>query len=175
MDTERFNRWVRASRVADKIQPFMIVALQGLGRLDSQLVEQGGSWLEQTNNSTAAIAKSVLLNETFTLSYLWVLGAYELIRTICQRCHVYRKTLGESLCDRLYSLKGDFERLRIPLAKMEPARKYKQTDYPIAYPALHRDLGISWKISENVFISRRELSDSLLSLLEDISAKVKVD
>ena len=118
------------------------------------------------------IAKSIKLTDSFFLSYLWVLGGYELIRTISQRCQERREILGEELNQRIHKLKGDFERLRIPLAKMEPAWKHTATDSPIAFPAFHKDLGISWRVSEDLYIPRRQLSDSLLSLFEDVSAKL---
>lgn len=72
-------------------------------------------------------------------------------------------------------LKHEIERLRIPLAKFEPARRFA-TDSPIAYPALMgRDLGVAWHLGPDTFVSRRELSDALLSLVEDIRSRVQQD
>ena len=66
------------------------------------------------------------------------------------------------------NLKYEFERIRIPLAKMEPARRHADTDSKIAYPALNSNFGISWRVSEEKYVVRRELSDNLLILIESI-------
>ena len=60
-------------------------------------------------------------------------------------------------------LKHRFERIRIPLAKMELARRHP-TDDPIAYPAINLELGVASQVAEDTFITRRELSDALLDL-----------
>ena len=101
------------------------------------------------------------LSYHITLSYLWVLGAYEIIRSIRQR----NKKAGLN-DEKLTSLLRKFERLRMPLAKFEPANRHKRTDSEIAYPALNDLHGITWQISEEVFISRGELANEFLSLLE---------
>src|SRR5437899_1107037 len=49
-----------------------------------------------------------------TYSYLWVLAAYEIIRTLAQ------KTQNPSII----ATKDKFARLRIPFAKLEPQKKY---------------------------------------------------
>lgn len=146
----------------------MVLIAQGLGKLDSQLIEEDriycGLSTELRNTETNAIK----ITDCLTLSYLWVLGGYELIRTISQRCHTDVSLLGEALAQRVTELKHDFERLRIPLAKMEPANRHRETDFPIAYPAFHREMGISWRVSEDMHISRQELANRLLALFEDI-------
>jgi hypothetical protein len=92
-------------------------------------------------------------------------------RTSSVRCQANSKLFGDSLTQRVRELKHHIERLRIPLAKMESARKHP-TDNPIAYPAISREFGIAWQIAADVFISRRELSDKLLRLVGDIRGNV---
>ena len=172
MNGERLNRWVKGSQGVRRIEEFMIYTVQLLGRVDLQLIEKDKILpLQPPVTREDAINQSMELKDTFALSYLWVLGGYELIRTISQRCQKKPEIMGEELNERILKLKRKFARLRTPLAKMEPANEYKETDAHIAYPELHKELGASWIISKNTHISRRELSDNLLSLLEDISAR----
>jgi hypothetical protein len=109
------------------------------------------------------------LGDHLTLSYLWVLGAYEIIRALDQRSREDEQFLPE-LKERLKKLKHEFERIRIPLAKFEAATRHRETDSHIAYPAINTEKGIAWRVSVDVWITRRDLSDSMLELLESINA-----
>lgn len=149
----------------------MIPVLQGLGRLDCQLIAKDLRFLQLAQEARDTIHESLRLTERFTLSYLWVLGAYELVRTVDQRCDADVSLLGAELTQSVRSLKHTMERLRMPLAKMEPARKYP-SDSPIAYPRISPTLGVAWQLASDAFISRRELSDALLQLTEDIREHV---
>lgn len=99
------------------------------------------------------------LNDRMTQSYLWVLGGYELIRSATQRM------AGRPLESEFRSVKNQFNRLRIPLAKFEAASRHPE-DSPIAFPALNEHYGAAWQLGRDEFITRRELSDSLLALAE---------
>lgn len=101
------------------------------------------------------------------LSYLWILGAYEAVRTLDQRF----AALGASAVNRKQatgSLKHKFERLRVPLAKLEPSRRHKNTDYSFPRPGIADNRGIAWEVAPNEVVSRSNLSDEFLSLLERI-------
>jgi hypothetical protein len=167
MNNQRLKKWIEASIGLSHIEPFMMPVLQGLGSLDCQLIQQDERFLRLPENQRATIHEATMLTERFTLSYLWVLGIYELIRTLDQKCHANKNLLDEPLCKRIHTLKHQIERLRIPLAKMEPAKRSPK-DSSIAYPAISRDHGIAWQIAANVFISRREISDAMLQLGCDI-------
>ena len=105
------------------------------------------------------------------LSYLWVLGSYEYVRVLNQRKRKAPQIFWNNLPDVL-PLKRQFERVRIPLAKLEPASKYKKTDYAIAFPYFDIRRGrIGWIIAPDVMVTRRELSDKLLNFLEAIRRK----
>jgi len=145
----------------------MIPVLQGLGRLDCQLIAEDLRFLQLTQEARATIRESLRLTDHFTISYLWVLGAYELVRTLDQRCDPDVSLHGTELTHRVRSLKHRMERLRVPLAKMEPAKRYPG-DSPIAYPGISSQFGVAWQLAANTFVSRRELSDALLQLAEDI-------
>lgn len=174
MPDNRLERWVFASHGLGGIEPFMTLTLQGLGRLDCQLIPEDARFLSLTPESQATIDESARLTDRFTLSYLWVLGAYEIVRSLDQRCRADTAPLGGELNRRVNGFKHKIERLRIPLAKFEPARR-SATDSPIAYPAISRELGVAWQLAPDTFVSRRELSDELLSLVEDIRSNVQQD
>jgi hypothetical protein len=167
MDDERFTKWIQASQGLNHIEEFMIVVLQGLGRLDCQLISQDERFGQLPEKERGTVQESILLSDRTTLSYLWVLGAYELVRALDERCHSDTSLLSDSLMQQIRSTKHQIERLRIPLAKMEPAKRHA-TDSPIAYPALSLERGIAWQLGSDIYISRRDLSDSLLQLVSDI-------
>ncbi|PWF74122.1 hypothetical protein CBX98_00240 [Vibrio sp. T9] len=163
IDITRNNRWVAASMVASKIETFMLIPLQGIGKLDSKLVVADNNFLSKKELSPLFDG----LDEHITLSYLWVLGAYELVRTLEQSArdgNIYLVQYKEDLKE----LKQMFARVRIPLAKFEAAGKHKRTDSNIAYPGYNTELGVAWQVTKETWISRRELSDGMLQLLETI-------
>ncbi|WP_105180524.1 MULTISPECIES: hypothetical protein [Pseudoalteromonas] len=166
-DNERRVRWINVSHVASQYDPFMVITIQGLGDLDSKLVVEDRKIVDTEKSFDPTSSLSV----HFTNSYLWVLGAYEIVRCLSQHSrnsssffYQFKKEIDE--------LKMLFTRIRIPLAKFEPAGKFKLTDSDIAYPSLHHELGVSWQVAENVHINRFELSDKLLILLEFIRGKL---
>jgi hypothetical protein len=139
----------------------MMPVVQGVGPLDSLLIPADEHFNQLSQKERETIEESMLLTDRFTLSYLWILGAYELIGTLDQR---YREnSRSDDHATRTRELKHRFERIRIPLAKMELARRHP-TDDPIAYPAINLELGVASQVAEDTFITRRELSDALLDL-----------
>lgn len=156
----RLHRWVNASHTAAKYETFMVISIQGLGRLDHDLYEQDK--LISENPEALSLGGDLgALSYHITMSYLWVLGAYEVLRSIRQRI----KESG-SQDEALTTLLRKFERLRMPLAKFEAATRHKETDSRIACPALNSQHGIAWQVSESTFISRGELANEFLALLE---------
>ena len=125
----RFERWIKASHKVAHIETFMVPNIQGLGQLDEKLIVYENEFLPQ---SSLPQDEETALNfsEHLTLSYLWVLGVYEIVRSINQK-------IGNTNSDeKLKKLKNLFTRLRVPLAKYEPAKYHKATDSKIAYPIL---------------------------------------
>lgn len=160
MDNTRLQRWVRASHALASIEPFMVLTVQGLGKIDAELFHRDQQYREFKIENNTTVEEGIDLTGPIILSYLWVLGAYEVIRTVNQRF----KAIGELSAPnyiRSQELKKLFERIRIPLAKLEPSNRHKKTDSSIAYPALTPAHGIAWQISENHIISRGELSTAL--------------
>ncbi len=166
MNNNRLKRWVDSSHCLAKIEDFMVSTVQYLGRLDIKLTEDDKKFLSLSLKERGTIAESLKLTERLTISYLWILGVYELIRTIAQRSN-NTNLWNEALIQEIKEFKNDIARLRMPLAKMEPSEKHN-TDYAIAYPYIHKTDGISWRVSQDKYITRKEISENFLSLLEKI-------
>jgi hypothetical protein len=84
-----------------------------------------------------------------------------------KRCH---KDLlfDENTRTAVKGVKRQFERVRMPLAKMEVAKR-TPGDFAIAFPSFSYSHGISWHVNDSTQISRQELSDAVLDLLEDLA------
>lgn len=173
MDEKRFDRWVYSAYALWHVIPYMVSIVQGLGKLDSKLASEDIDYLKLTAEQKKHPAVTSKVYERITISYLWVLGAYEIIRTLDQRLRNDPSLATENFRNRVNKLKQKYARLRVPLAKLEPSRKFRNQDGPIALPAMHNELGISWQISENTYINRRELSDDFLLFLEDFTRDLK--
>lgn len=170
MISERFNRWVRASKGLALINEHFAVTAQGLGRLDTRLIDETPRYIDifQQHLTTASLdhEPTAFFNDHIFFSYLWVLAAYELARSVDQRCREEPPLFSVEFSRTIKSTKIAFERIRIPLAKFEPARRHQATDSAIAWPAVHYDLGVGWSVGRDIYVSRRQLADDLLSTLE---------
>lgn len=158
-DNPRFMRWFNAQQFFVEIEMFMFIPLNYLSKLDSQLVAEDSIYLnlpEAQRNSEAEVIK---LNDRMGLSYLWILGAYEFMRTVHQRLK------GDSLEADAQRVKQRLNRLRVPLAKMEAARRHPG-DSHIAQPALNMVDGVAWRLTSDEFITRKEVSDEVLRFIE---------
>jgi hypothetical protein len=165
IDQPRYARWVQISHAMDAIEPGLTVFLQGLGRIDAKLVHEEATYRRLDTELRTSFEESLRLTDRFALSHLWVLGAYEATRTLDQRVRNNASLLTRQLARQLTRVKREFERVRIPLAKFEPSRKHEQTDFSLARPAMHRELGISWRVAKRVFVPRHRLSERLMALL----------
>jgi hypothetical protein len=166
LDAEsRAERWLKVSIGLARFEKHMMPLVQQLGRLDARLIQADEAWGARFPDAEPAGEDGTALHEHITLSFLWVLGAYEFVRTLCDRIRTDTKTSAE-VRDRLLQAKRHFARVRVPLAKMEPATKFADVDEPIAYPGLKQGVGVAWQLNQSTVISRRELSDDLLEALE---------
>jgi hypothetical protein len=170
MPDDRLQRWIDASSAAGGVEPFMIPLIQGLGRFDCHLIREDARFAALNQEQSSSSHESARLNDRFTLSYFWVLAAYELVRTLDQRWRTGATTLPDEFGNRIAALKRRMERLRIPLAKMETARRFP-TDNAMAYPTITRDFGVAWHVAQDTYITRRELSDQLLGFLADLKKR----
>lgn len=161
-DFNRRNKWITCQDTLERIHKLMVVPYQGIALIDAQLVVEDKNVIN--GNPTEFKGD---LGPHLTQSYLWVLGAYEIIRTISQYVDSDQDEDLKAYKDEIRVLKHKFERLRVPLAKFEAARKTPD-GYTYAYPVIDTALGTCWRISSNEVISRRELSDEFLQLMEKL-------
>ena len=162
-DSKRRERWIKNQDTLMEIHNMLIIPYQGIALIDAQLVIEDKNIVD--GNPTGFKGD---LGPHLTQSYLWVLGAYEIIRTMSQYANKGRDTKISQFKDEIRDLKHTFERLRIPLAKFEAARKNPE-GHTYAYPIFDKSLGTCWSISNTEFISRRLLSDSFLEVMEKLS------
>ena len=167
MPDDRYQRWIDASSAMRAIEPFMVPLVQGLGRFDCHLINEDARFAALNQEQSSSLHESTRLADRLTLSYFWVLAAYELVRTLDQRWRTGVTTLPDESGNRVAALKRRMERLRIPVAKMETARRFP-TDSAIAYPTISRDFGVAWHIAQDMYVTRRELADQLLNFLGDL-------
>jgi hypothetical protein len=100
-------------------------------------------------------------------AHLWLLGAYEYVRMIAQRIDEDPSLATEAAIARIKEIKLLFARLRMPLAKLEPAGRHADTDYSIALPGVGSK-GLGWKVNDSLIIYQEELSDAFLAMLSAI-------
>lgn len=142
---------------------------QMLGHDDTMLYEYDQMLNRDSPNILAGKptpAVDDMLHEMVWKSYTWVLAAYELLRTIDQKLKVTNPSADIRL--KSQRLKNEFARLRIPMAKFEPAGKHKKTDYKFPQGCIQPGRGLCWAIADGVTLSRMELSDALVSFLLEL-------
>jgi len=160
----RYLEWVQASRWLAHVHPMLVDLANGLGILDSRLIEKDARMQEMFPEHTGRIEMPLEL-EHRTLSLLWVLGAYELIRTLVQRLRENGGQRAEEAAEMLLPTKRMLERVRVPLAKLEKARRATETDFPIGFPVLDGAKGTGWVLRPGEHVPRRALADELLKAL----------
>jgi len=163
----RNERWLKVSIGLGRLEQTMWPLVLQLGRLDTRLIQADEAWPDRFFEPKLSYQDSSALDEHITLSDLWVLGAYEFIRTLCDRVSTDDEEMTPATVrDILQDVKHRFARVRMPLAKMEAAAKHANEDGPIAYPGVLRGVGVAWQLNPNVIVTRRGLADALLEALE---------
>lgn len=156
----RYAEWKDASCKLGKYEPYMQILAGQLGKLDIELIELGNRHKPGSNYNVEILSE---FDKYMTLSYLWVLGAYEVVRTLTQRL----KEQSHSCFNRVNDFKKILERVRIPLAKMEPARAHPE-DWSIAWPT-NTLRGLGWRVNDRDVVLRIDLSDEFLKVLAGLS------
>lgn len=163
IDSQRRAKWIENQYPLVEIHEMLLIPYQGLARIDARLVVEDKNIVNE--NSTEFQGD---IGPHLTQSYLWVLGAYEIIRTMSQYADKVENTKISQYKEEIRRLKHTFERIRTPLAKFEAARKNRE-GYTYAYPIFDKVLGTCWRISNTEFISRKILSDDFLKTMELLS------
>ena len=183
MDKNRYSEWIDASLSFISLEMFLYYRVQGLGIIDVELVEefpnlQLKSQLEQDKLKKL---RHIIISE------LWILGAYELIRFIDEKCKRRNKNgnytveIKEDTKTKLKNVFGLFNQLRTPLAKLERPSSSEHILYSqIADSFWNENKGVGWKIYstnpkdrlEMGTFYRKDLADSLLELLKQLKEDI---
>src|SRR5512146_2174473 len=89
----RYAGWVSVSHGVDAFAAVLAVFIQGLGKIDAKLVHDDEAFRALPPDIRGTVQESIRLTDRFTLSHLWVLGAYEATRTIDERVRTAPKVL----------------------------------------------------------------------------------
>ena len=152
-------RWIREekdSHIPHHVQMLGIVdaELRGIRRED--IFDSSGRPVEDSDG--------ILVLERHQIkAHLWVLGAYELVRMISQRLRENEDLARPERVEKVVEAKKLFERVRIPMAKLEPSKRHGKTDFEVAYAGMGPK-GLGWKVSPEVIIYQEELSDKLYEM-----------
>jgi hypothetical protein len=181
LDQPRWARWVAASHAVDRLAPGSAYFVAGLGKIDAQLVHDDALYLAKGGQEQGwrdQMDEIGRFNDRFILSQLWLFGIYEVVRSLDERIDPQRggskAFLTMALVKQTKAVKRQLERVRMPLAKLKRGDRW-QRDYDLAHPALHRKLGIAWKVADRVYVARRRLSDDALKLFEAIRDREELD
>jgi hypothetical protein len=162
MDKERLSQWQVPMILVQNVNKLMYEVVKGLARFDAKLAEED-RWVASLPDHSERTADDYdRLEDHFTMSQLWVMGAYELIRT-------FRQQLQKSKHPQLAmyrELVDKFARVRVPLAKLEAARGF-QGGHSIARPGFVVGKGVGWTVRDDEFIRREELADELIRCLTE--------
>jgi hypothetical protein len=138
------------------------VVIQQLGFLDLKLRAEEERIAALTEEERVTDRELLAFNELVTLSWLWVLGSYEIVRSL----HQYLGEISpesDQYTEEVGKLKWEFEELRIPLAKFEK-RRSKQTRL-VAWPAVSKSGEVAWTLDGITFTTRRHLAQRFLDVL----------
>jgi len=157
MDKKRYQEWTIGMMSVQGVHMWMYEVVKGLARIDAKLVDED-KWVSSVLDWNIQSSEDVdRLSDHLTISGLWVMGAYEFVRTFRQRLKNnkhYQLAIFKDLVEK-------YEKVRIPLAKLEAPRNFPELSV-IARPAIQVGYGICWKVGEGEFITRRELADALI-------------
>jgi len=167
MPADRYTRWVRASRLFARIEHSLVSAVQWLGRLDVQQIQEDQRYLNLSEQLKATDGEIRRFSDHYTMSYLWVLESHKLLRTLDKRMRENVNLVPSDVLRLIGKTEHIFERVLIPLTKQEPTKR-KDAVLQIFSPALNRSLGIGWQVSSGDYVTRRELSNAFLGLMERI-------
>jgi hypothetical protein len=164
---QRAREWENKSLNLIWIDGRLPAVVRALGRLDSFLRREDRKAVEDSDCDD--IPNFNLIEDYLTLSQLWIFGAFELLRSLDQKLKTEIPNTSANACKRTHDLKLRFARIRMPLAKLEPASSVRHTDeVPKGAGVLAnaKEKGWFWQLNSTTYIWRRDLANELLSLLD---------
>lgn len=171
MEKTRYSEWIDNSIGLMHIEMLLVGNAQGLGILDVDLIEE---FTKLKINSQLDEDRLKKLRH-ITLSELWVMGAYELIRLI-NEINKQRNFLKENTKEKLKKTLTIFTEVRIPLTKFQKQGKEKRLYSKIATKNIFDPYkGVGWNFydgkNKEIFY-RKDLGDLFLELLKEIKNDV---
>lgn len=152
-------RWIREDK--DSQIPHHV---QMLGIIDAELRGIRKEDLYDVNGQPKEDSDGILALERHQIkAHLWVLGAYELVRMISQRLREREDFAQPDSFEKVVEAKKLFERVRMPMAKLEPSKRHEKTDFEIAYAGIGPK-GLGWKVAPETVIYQEELSEKLFEM-----------
>lgn len=160
---DRYSKWVAASMSWLRNDPDSITftRIQGLGIIDAELYDINKHDIDKLLDNYLTVYDHVNIK-----SYLWVLGVYELFRMMDQRIREQPEIADNEASITINNAKKEFERVRVPLAKLEKAQRFKND---FAVPKLGADdEQLGWQINEDEIVHYRYLSDLAIHTLNQL-------
>lgn len=160
---DRYSKWVAASMSWVRNDPDTVTftRIQGLGIIDAELYDINKHDIDKLLDNHLTVYDHVNIK-----SYLWVLGVYELFRMMDQKIRQQPEITDDNASLTINNAKKEFERVRVPLAKLEKAYRFKN-DFSV--PKLGADEEqLGWQMNENEIIRYRDLSDLAIGTLNQL-------
>jgi hypothetical protein len=166
---QRVQRWVDSSLSPTITRlhqhpHYFAVMIQQLARLDRRLIEDDMAYDAVPHDLKRSQAETAKSFEHLAISSLWVLGGFQLVYTM-QKQIQRRGAAFVGIKGRVQTVKNEFNRLREPFAKGRPNRG----DFPSPFHGVRAGGSVAWAVSTQKLVSRFELSEQLLSLLETVA------
>jgi hypothetical protein len=117
--------------------------------------------------SDADFARNV---ELIALSRLWVLGAFELIRTLLSQVKRKKADHNDAIRDSLVGLKSRIAEVRTLLAKYERTGGKHGVLENAPFRPFHK-AGYGWELPDGSVLVRSQIADELLGLFESMQSK----
>lgn len=170
MEKDRQSEWIDSSMGLTHIEMLLIGNAQGLGILDVELIEEFPKLKINSQLDEDRLRKL----RHITLSELWVMRAYELVRLI-NDINKKRNFLKENTKEKLKIVLTNFTNIRIPLTKFQKQGEKRLYSKIATKNLFDSDKGIGWSLydgKKSEIVYRRDLGDLLLELLDAIKNDV---
>ena len=166
MEESRQSEWVDNSVGLMHIEMLLIGNVQGLGILDVELIEE---FPKLKINSQLEKDRLKKLRH-ITLSELWVMGAYELIRLV-DEINKKRSFLKGNTKEKLKKTLSIFTKVRIPLTKFQKEGEKRLYSKISTKNIFDLEKGVGWNFydgKKKEIFYRKDLGDLFLELLKEI-------
>lgn len=174
MENNRYSEWIENSFAVRFIDLLLVGNVQGIGLLDTELINEFPKIKVNFQSEEDRIKKLRYI----TLSELWIMGAYELIRLMRDIILNNDMFLKETKTE-LKKVLNTFAEVRIPLVKFQERRNNRLYS-GITQPKFDSVKGIGWEIiisnKEGVntkVIYRNDLGNNFLELLKLLNKNIR--